>query len=269
MDAQVYGNTGAKAAIEMALYDLLGRAADRPLHALLGEKKRSRMPILAVIGTGKGAAADIQEADEKRAAGYRRLQDQSRRDDADADADRTRRICAALGRGFLLSADANQGFSVDEAVRYVRAVADAGLDFFEQPVGAHDLKGMAQVAAASRVLIGADEGIHSLDDIERHHERKAVRGVSLKAIKLGGLAAVRDACVLCDRIGLNVNIVQDRRIEHCVGSGRASRRRRADDRLGRDHDQFRACRRRHQQSAEDRERPRRGTGTAWHRHRGR
>jgi muconate cycloisomerase len=88
----------------------------------------------------------------------------------------------------------------------VRAVADAGLDFFEQPVGAHDLPGMAQVAAASRVLLGADEGIHSLDDIERHHERKAARGVSLKAIKLGGLAAVRDACVLCDRIGMNVNI---------------------------------------------------------------
>jgi muconate cycloisomerase len=206
MDAQMYGNTGAKAAIEMALYDLLGRAADRPLHALLGEKKRTRMPILAVIGTGKGAAADIQEANEKRAAGYIAFKIKVGVDDPDADADRTRRICDALGRGLLLSADANQGFSVDEAVRYVRAVADSGLNFFEQPVSAHDLKGMAQVAAASQVLIGADEGIHSLDDIERHHERKAARGVSLKAIKLGGLAAVHNACVLCDRIGMNVNI---------------------------------------------------------------
>jgi o-succinylbenzoate synthase len=206
MDAQMYGNTGAKAAIEIALYDLLGRAADRPLHALLGEKKRSRMPLLAVIGTGKGADADIREANEKRAAGYIAFKIKVGVDDPDADADRTRRICDALGRGFLLSADANQGFSTDEAVRYVRAVADSGLDFFEQPVSAHDLKGMAQVAAASRVLIGADEGIHSLDDIARHHERKAARGVSLKAIKLGGLAAVRDACVLCDRIGMNVNI---------------------------------------------------------------
>lgn len=206
MDAQMYGNTGAKAAIEMALYDLLGRATNRPLHTLLGEKKRSRMPLLAVIGTGTGADADLREAKAKRAAGYVAFKIKVGVDHPDADAERTRRICDALGRSFLISADANQGFSADEAVRYVRAAADTALDFFEQPVRAHDLDGMAQVAAASRVLIGADEGIHSLDDIERHHERKAARGVSLKAIKLGGLAAVRDACAVCDRIGFNVNI---------------------------------------------------------------
>ena len=51
----------------------------------------------------------------------------------------------------------------------------AGLGFFEQPVPAHDLAGMARVAAASRVLIGADEGIHSQDDIERHHAAKAAQ----------------------------------------------------------------------------------------------
>ena len=54
--------------------------------------------------------------------------------------------------------------------------------------------------------IGADEGIHSRDDIERHHERNAARGVSLKAIKLGGLAALLDAGRLCDRLGMRVNI---------------------------------------------------------------
>ncbi len=72
----------------------------------------------------------------------------------------------------LISADANQGFSTDEALRYVRAVDGAGLDFFEQPVMADDLSGMAQVAAATSIAIGADEGIHSLDDIRRHHERR-------------------------------------------------------------------------------------------------
>jgi muconate cycloisomerase len=206
MDARMYGNTGAKAAIEMALYDVLGRATSRPLYALLGQKQRTRMPLLAVIGTGNGADADVREAEDKRAAGYVAFKIKVGVDEVDADAERTRRICDALGRGFLISADANQGFSADQAVRYVHAVADTALDFFEQPVRAHDLEGMAQVAAASRVPIGADEGIHSLDDIERHHERKAARGVSLKAIKLGGLHFVRDACMLCERIGFNVNI---------------------------------------------------------------
>jgi len=101
---------------------------------------------------------------------------------------------------------ANQGFGVDEALRYVAGLADCGLDFFEQPVRAENLDGMARVAASSDVAIGADEGIHSLEDIERHHARGAAAGVSLKAIKLGGLRALDDACRLCDRLGMKVNI---------------------------------------------------------------
>ena len=61
-------------------------------------------------------------------------------------------------------------------------------------------------AAATDIAIGADEGIHSLDDIRRHHERKAARGVSLKAIKLGGIRAVTEAGRLCDSLGMSVNI---------------------------------------------------------------
>jgi muconate cycloisomerase len=205
MEAQMYGNSGAKAAIEIALHDLLGRATGRPLHALLGGKRRERIPALAVIGTGD-AEGDLRDARERRAAGYVAFKIKVGIDAPEADAERTRRICAALGSGCLISADANQGWSVDEALRYVRAIADGGLDFFEQPVRADDLAGMARVAAASRVLVGADEGIHALADIERHCERKAASGVSLKAIKLGGLRAVREACALCDRLGIHVNI---------------------------------------------------------------
>src|SRR5262249_20674964 len=84
---------------------------------------------------------------------------------------------------------------------------DAGLGFFEQPVKADDIAGMATVAAAAgNIAIGADEGIHSLDDIRRHHERSAARGASLKAIKLGGMRAATEAGRLCDALGLNVNV---------------------------------------------------------------
>jgi L-alanine-DL-glutamate epimerase-like enolase superfamily enzyme len=106
----------------------------------------------------------------------------------------------------LISSDANQGYSTEQALTYVEAVKGSGLDFFEQPVAADDLAGMAAVAAATDIAIGADEGIHSLEDIRRHHERKAARGVSLKAIKLGGLRALTEAGSLCDRLGMSVNI---------------------------------------------------------------
>jgi muconate cycloisomerase len=122
------------------------------------------------------------------------------------DAERTRRICAALGTGNLISADANQGWTVEEAIAYVRAVADTTLDFLEQPVRGADLVGMAEVAAASRVPIGFDEGAHSLGDIARHHEMHAARGGSLKAIKLGGLRPVYQAAVLCESLDMKVNL---------------------------------------------------------------
>jgi muconate cycloisomerase len=207
MAARMYGNTGAKAAIEMALHDLVGRATGRPVHALLGAKLRSRVPLLAIVGS-EDTAADLRDAEARWAAGYRAFKIKVGLAAAQADGERTRAVCTALkNKGqCLVSSDANQGFAVDEALDYVRAVGDCGLDFFEQPVEAHDLDGMARVAAATAISIGADEGIHAPDDVERHHARNAARGVSLKAIKLGGLRAVLEACRLCDRLGMNVNI---------------------------------------------------------------
>ena len=208
MDGRMYGNHGAKAAIEIALHDLTGRAAGQPVHALLGGRKRSRMPLLGVVGGGD-QDGDLRDAEKKKAEGFTAYKIKVGIDTPANDAARTRAICAVLGRGLLISADANQGFSTDEALSFVRAVDGCGLDFFEQPVMADDLAGMAAVAAAAAtagIAVGADEGIHSLDDIRRHAERKAACGVSLKAIKLGGLRALVDAGRLCDSLGMSVNI---------------------------------------------------------------
>lgn len=206
MDGRMYGNQGAKAAIEIALHDLAGRAATKPVHALLGGKKRSRLPLLAVVGSGD-LDGDLQDADKKKAAGFTAYKIKVGIDTAANDAARTRAICQRLGPGLLISSDANQGYSTEQAIEYARAVKGCGLDFFEQPVEAHDLAGMAAVAAAaSEIAIGADEGLHSLADISRHHEAKAARGGSLKAIKLGGIRGVIEAATLCDRLGMRVNV---------------------------------------------------------------
>lgn len=206
MDGRMYGNHGAKAAIEIALHDIAGRAAGKPVHALIGDKLRSRMSLLGVIGGGD-FDGDLQDAEKKKAAGFTAFKIKVGIDTAAKDAERTRAICKLLGSGLLISADANQGFSTEQAIEYVRAVKGSGLDFFEQPVEAHDLAGMAAVAAAdASIAIGADEGIHSLDDLQRHHDRKAARGASLKAIKLGGIKGVVAAGRLCGRLGLSVNV---------------------------------------------------------------
>lgn len=206
MDGRMYGNHGAKAAIEIALHDIAGLATQKPVHALIGERKRTRMPLLGVIGGGD-YDGDLADAAKKKAAGFTAYKIKVGIDTPEKDAARTRAICAVLGSGGIISSDANQGFSTEEALVYLRAVEGCGLDFFEQPVEAHDLDGMAAVAAATTTIaIGADEGIHSLGDIRIHHARKAARGVSLKAIKLGGVRALAQAGRLCGTLGMHVNI---------------------------------------------------------------
>ena len=205
MDQAMYGNQAAKAAVEMAWHDALGRLTGQAVYDLLGGKRREQVPALWMLGTGN-ADADIEEATRKSQAGYVAYKIKVGVNTPQADAERTRRLCAALGTGKLISADANQGWTVEQAATYVRAVADTTLDFLEQPVRGSDLAGMAQVAAASRIPIGFDEGAHSLADIARHHEMRAARGGSLKAIKLGGLRPVYQAAVLCESLGMKVNL---------------------------------------------------------------
>jgi muconate cycloisomerase len=206
MNGRMYGNQAAKAAVEIALHDLVGRATNRPAHALLGGKLRSRIAVLGVISNGE-LAADIRDAAHKKLEGYGAFKIKVGIDKPLVDAERTRRVCDVLGGDCLISSDANTGWSPDEAVQYVRAIAGSGLTFFEQPVAADDVDGMAKVAAAAgEVAIGADESIHGLEDIRRHHAHKAARGVSLKTIKLGGMRGVMAAGRLCEELGMSVNV---------------------------------------------------------------
>ena len=202
----LYGNNSAKAAIEMALWDALGQAKGKPVYELLGGAKRLRVPALRLIGTGS-TDGDIAETQKRLADGYVAIKIKVGVASPEADAERARAICATVKDDkVLICTDANQAWTPDEAIRFVRGIADTRIEFFEQPVAGHDVAGMARVAAASRVKIGVDEGLHSMDDLQQHHDMKAAQGCSLKTIKLGGMRPVYDAALLCEKLGMQVNL---------------------------------------------------------------
>ncbi len=216
MDRALYGNASGKAAIDMALHDLLGKTLNQPVHALLGLQRRSRVPALWLLGTGQ-LDSDLAEARERQADGCVAFKIKVGVGDPLADAQRTRAICAALtpagdsasGGGParpLICADANQGWTYAQASAYLAALDGAPLDFLEQPLAGDDLDGMRRLAATSTVAIGCDEGVHSLADLRRHHEGRAAAGCSLKLIKLGGLQAVYRAALLCQSLEMKVNL---------------------------------------------------------------
>ncbi|MBI1397245.1 MAG: hypothetical protein GC151_14830 [Betaproteobacteria bacterium] len=205
MSRRLHGNPGARAAIDIALLDLVARHRNVPVHALLGPVKRTRVPVLWMLGTG-ALEGDVAEARQKRDAGCVAFKVKVGVAGPREDAVRTLAICEAVGDGCLVSADANQGFGVEQAIAYVHAVAGSTLAFLEQPVAAEDLPGMVAVAAASRLPVGADEGLHGVDDIRRHHAAGAAAGGSLKTIKFGGVRAVFRAGLVCEELGMRVNL---------------------------------------------------------------
>lgn len=201
----LHGNASAHAAIDMALHDLLGQALQQPVHMLLGTALRQHVPVLWMLGTGR-LDADLAEARDKAAAGCVAFKVKVGADDPLADAVRTRAVRAALGPRVLVCADANQGWTLQQAQAYLAALGDTALDFLEQPLRGDDLQGMQQLAACTTVRIGADEGIHGLADIRQHHAMQAAAGCSLKLIKLGGMRQVLDAALACSALGMRVNL---------------------------------------------------------------
>src|SRR5262249_57381193 len=109
-------------------------------------------------------SSDLREAENKKKEGYVAFKIKVGIDAPPVDGERTRRICETLGQDVLISADANQGWSAEQAMQYVRAIADAGLDYFAHPVFADDLAGMAAVAAAAgKIANGARGCVHLLE----------------------------------------------------------------------------------------------------------
>jgi muconate cycloisomerase len=200
----LYGNTGAHSAIEVALLDLAGRSCGLPLSDLVGGATRRAVVPMWLLGNAT-PEQDIAEAHAKRAEGFGFFKLKIGTKPVDAEIASTLVLRQALGAGTPLCADANCGLTFADARRYVEGTRAAGLMFVEQPLAHDDLNALSRLTRLSSTPIGADEGIHSLPDIEAH-ERCGVGGVSLKLIKLGGMSAAVEAAQLCARLGLAVNV---------------------------------------------------------------
>jgi len=204
LGAALLGNTGAHSAIELALIDLAGRAAGLPAIDLIGGALRRAVAPMWLLGNAT-PDQDAAEARERLAEGFRFFKVKVGAKSVDDDIASTLAVRAALGPDIPICADANCGFAPAAARRYLDGTRSAGLMFLEQPLGHHDLKGLAALARVASIPIGADEGIHSLADITAHAEAGA-GGVSLKLIKLGGMSAAVAAAHACERLGLAVNV---------------------------------------------------------------
>ncbi|MDA0787096.1 MAG: hypothetical protein O3B37_12480, partial [Proteobacteria bacterium] len=204
MNWRMYGNASAKTVLEMACYDVAGKAQQKSMAELLGGVRRTQVPVLYMLATGD-IDVDVAEASERAGAGVTHMKIKVGGKPVEKDIERTNAIRKAVNGGVQLSADCNQGWTREEALKFA-AEASESLDFLEQPVMGHDVETMAEIAAASSCPVGADEGLHSFDDVRKHHAMGAAQGGSVKMIKLGGVTRAFQATELFDELGMHVNL---------------------------------------------------------------
>ena len=205
IDPLIYANHGAKAAIEIALIDLAGKHLDIPAFDVLGGRQRMNSAMITMVA-GTDVSNEIDNVKEQLDAGFTSFKVKVGSNNPDMDLERSASVRRAAGTDIRISADANQGYDRPAALRFAEGANQAGLDFMEQLVRAGDLEGMAACASSTSVPLGADEGLHSLDDIRRHHQTGAANGGSLKTIKFGGMSGVMLAASLMDSLGMHINL---------------------------------------------------------------
>ena len=262
--ARLVGNPGAHSAIEMALLDLCGRAAGLRLVDLVGGAMRTEVKPMWLLGNA-APEDDIAEALAKTKQGFHGFKLKVGIKPLKAEIAATLALRESLGPVVPLSADANAGFTLAAARRYLDRTREADLQFLEQPLDPADLRGLAALARCCAVPIGADEGIHSPADIERQ-ARRGLAGVSLKLIKLGGMSAALEAANLCGRLGLSINVAA-KIAETSIASAAAVHLRGSLGRLGRKPHAFLSRRGHRQGAAAARRRRSRAAGWARARHR--
>lgn len=202
MDKAAAGNFFAKAAIEMACYDLLGKALNMPLCHLLGGPVRESIPVLWTLAVGD-AEQDIAEATEKLEAGlHTRFKVKVGANGINVDLKRLARIAEAVGERADLVVDPNGSWDELEAIRALPALREIGVSLLEQPLPAWDLAGMSRIRAMQMVPIMADECLRTEQDALAVVERRAAHIFSLKILKAGGIWKTQKMAAIAEAAGL-------------------------------------------------------------------
>jgi L-alanine-DL-glutamate epimerase-like enolase superfamily enzyme len=193
----------ARAAVDMALYDILGKTAGVPVWKILGGY-RSRIRTSVTIGI-LPERETISAARDLVARGFRCLKLKGGRD-VDEDICRVLKLREEVGARIELRFDANQGYTVEQSLRFVEGTRKAKLELLEQPTPKKEIDQLGRVSRRVSLPVMADESLVTLRDAFRLARRDLVDMVNIKLMKAGGIGEAIQINAVARSAGLEVMV---------------------------------------------------------------
>jgi len=199
MDSVVDGNPAAKAAVDIALHDILGKTARKPLFMLMGGYRTEVLTDLTLgIKSPKEMAKDAAKDVKK---GFKALKVKVGVNPTE-DVERVKLIRGAVESNIQIRIDANQGWTPKQAIEALNNMEKFSIQFAEQPVSAENIKGLINVRKNSPIPIMADESVHSPEDAMRLIQSEAVDFINIKLMKSGGILKARKIATITEAAGI-------------------------------------------------------------------
>lgn len=207
-DLCLAGNPAARAVLDIAVYDAMGKALGTPVHNLIGGCCQPRIPLEWSVSMADDVATMVAEA--KRAVdefGIRVLcLKMADRRGWHQDVRNFEAVRKAVGGEVMIGIDPNTGWTLAVALSAIREIRKLGLGYIEQPVERRDLKAMAEIRrAADGVPVMADEGIFTLQDAYALAEARACDAYCIKLYKLGGITPAKKIAAVAQAANIQIN----------------------------------------------------------------
>lgn len=215
MEKAIYAVPTAKAAIDTACYDVVGKALGVPIYALLGGRYHEKFPITHVLSIGTPEKM-AEEAAIRVNQGYRSFKMKVGTDISE-DVKRIQAVHQQVSDDSAIRVDVNQGWQTSAAtIQALERLKGVTLDWLEQPVTANDMDGMAEVKTKTTTPLMIDEGMRGFPEMREIIAKRAADKVNIKLMKCGGIYPATKLAHMAEMAGIDCQIGS--MVESSIGS---------------------------------------------------
>ncbi|ARF17422.1 mandelate racemase/muconate lactonizing enzyme family protein [Sporosarcina ureae] len=215
MDQAIYGVPTAKAALDMACFDAVGKAYGIPAYNLLGGRYHEKFPITHVLSIASPERM-AQEAADRVASGYGSLKMKVGTNAAE-DVERIQAVRERVGKKIAIRVDVNQGW-VNSAttLQAMKQLESCDLDWLEQPVKADDIDAMVEIKSKIATPLMVDEGLRGVREMREIIAKRAADKVNIKLMKCGGMYPAMKLAHMAEMAGIECQVGS--MVESSIGS---------------------------------------------------